>query len=217
MSEPMDFTPPPESRHEEKVSAPDHLQPSSKFNMEYLMESDKIRLAQAKPVDKVVDVGQIGTMKLPSGFVEGESERGTVGSNMFQEYHLAADPSVKLYLEYRGFKMSKATGGKFHDILAEPPHKLSAEELKSLGEMFDTRSNPSEFHTQIAKTQDVDGKRVLVLEGRYLKHDLQARTMFIDADDTGRVVQQVTFQTPMDKRSQYFNDGINALESIKWR
>lgn len=188
------------------------------LSMEYVMEGDKIHIASNDTVKEVIDLGQIARLNMPPGFVKGESEGGTSGNNYFAEYHLEADPEVKLYFEYRGHRTSKAQAEKFHALLNKPAHKLSPEETQSdFGEILSDKNIPQDFHTQIAKTQDINGKRVLVVEGRYINHDLQARTLYVDTDSTGSAIQEITFQTPVDKRSKYFTSGIKALESIKWK
>ena len=185
--------------------------------MENAMEGDKIKIASNDTVNGIKDLGQISSMQFPQGFVTGEEENNTAGNNYFKEFHLGIDPDVKIYFEYRGSRISKATAEKFQKILANNTSKLTPDELKDVGEILDSKSIPEDFHIQIAKTQKVDGKSILVVEGRYIQHDLQARTFYVDADGSGRVIQEVTFQTPMAKRSKYFPDGIKALESIKWK
>ncbi len=187
------------------------------LSMENAMEGDKIKIASNDTVNGIKDLGQISSMQFPQGFVTGEEENNTAGNNYFKEFHLGIDPDVKIYFEYRGSRISKATAEKFQKILANNTSKLTPDELRDVGEILDSKSIPEDFHIQIAKTQKVDGKSILVVEGRYIQHDLQARTFYVDADGSGRVIQEVTFQTPMAKRSKYFPDGIKALESIKWK
>ncbi|MBZ0186660.1 MAG: hypothetical protein K8F91_10460 [Candidatus Obscuribacterales bacterium] len=191
---------------------------ASRQMMLELMEGGKIQIAanQATP-NEVTNIGQIARLTLPTGFEPGVKRAGTSGNNFFAEYHLASDPDVLLYFEYRGARMSKASSDSFRQLLEGPAHHIKADQLQEFGELLSDKRNPKDFRVDVARTQDLNGKRVLVVEGRYLKHDLQARTIYIDADGSGSAVQEVTFQTPPDKVNQHFLSGVQALESIKWK
>jgi hypothetical protein len=165
----------------------------------------------------VTDIGQIAVMKLPPGFVIGKSNLPGEGTWFFQEYHLEADPEVKVYFEYRGKRISKQSSEKFHNLFTGPPHNLSQAELESLRQVLQTRSDPASFRAMVAKTQDIHGKLVLVIEGLFLKHDLQVRTLYVDSDGTGSAVQEITFQTPKDRFVKNMLQGIKSLESIIWK
>ncbi|MCA9800957.1 MAG: hypothetical protein KC777_03170 [Cyanobacteria bacterium HKST-UBA02] len=182
------------------------------------MEDRPISIAQnQQPAKEVTDVGQIARLTLPDGFEKGPRESGTSGNNLFEEYHLGTDADVKLYFEYRGRRMSQTSSTAFKDLLAAPEHRLKPDELEALGELLGDKKNPGSFRVDVARTQDLNGKRVLVVEGRYLQHDLQARSMYIDTDGSGSAVQEVTFQTPADKVSKHFLAGVRALESVVWK
>jgi hypothetical protein len=51
----------------------------------------------------------------------------------------------------------------------------------------------------------------------YIKHGLQARTFYVDADGTGSAVQEITFQAPVDRFGLYLLQGLKSLESIVWK
>src|ERR1700679_1101620 len=121
-------------------------------------------LAGLPALPEVKDIGQIDLMKLPLGFVIGKSSQPGFTSSFFQEYHLEADPTVKVYFEYRGKRMSSDSSDRFRDLLTAPPHNLSQGELEQLGEVLQAKSDHARFRTMVAKTQDINGKRVLVIE-----------------------------------------------------
>lgn len=165
----------------------------------------------------VTDIGQIQTMTLPDDFVQGPSRSGTAGNSMFQEYHLKSDADIKVYFQYRGRRMSNAGAREFQSVLSQPPHTLKQAELDKVSETLRDKSDHQTFRIMSAKTQDINGKRVLIVDGQYLKHGLYARTMYVDSDKTGSVVQEITFQTPMSKLTSYLAKGVKSQESIAWK
>jgi hypothetical protein len=172
-------------------------------------------LASAADLPEAKDIGQVADMKLPPGFVSGKENAGP--NAFFKEFHSGSDPDVKVYFEYRGHRMSPDGSTKFHDILAQPAHNLAQKELDQLSEVLQTKAQASDFQISTAKTQDINGKRVLLVEGDFLKYGLRARTLYVDSDGTGSAVQEVTFQAPTDRFNKNTVKGTQSLNSITWK
>lgn len=182
-------------------------------------DNKSVDLAQATPQggDKVRDIGQVSTLTLPDNFEKGQETGGTAGTNSFREYHSKDDPSIQLYFEYRGMRTTPEAAKAFQDVLKDPPHVLKQSEINSLTTTLRDKGYPEDFKIMVAKTQDINGKRVLSVEGEYAKHKLMARTLFVDSDNTGSAVQEITFQAPSDKFMKNIPKGAKALESIQWK
>jgi hypothetical protein len=175
-------------------------------------------MASSASLPEAKDIGQVADMKLPAGFVPGKQSGGNGGSvSSFQEFHSGSNPDMKVYFEYRGHRMSPGASADFHSVLAEPAHNLPQPELDKLHEVLQAKGGPSDFQISTAKTQDVNGKRVLVVEGDYLKFGLRARTMYVDSDGTGGAVQEITFQAPTNVFKQNIIQGTKSLESVTWK
>lgn len=161
------------------------------------------------------NIGQVRFMALPPGFVGGR--RGTVGpvSSLFQSYHLAAQPEVQIYFEYRGFRIGDAGAAAFRHALAQAPHVLSAAELAPLAPVLRSKRLPPEFELERAQTASLAGKRVLIVEGR--RNGFRARTVYVDADGSGAAVQEITFLAPARQFARHLPAAVQALESIAWR
>lgn len=174
----------------------------------------------AKPANKsgnTISIGQIDEMKLPSGWQEGPEAKPTGGSSLYREFHPADHPDVKLNFYYRGRRISEQAGKTFHDLLQKPAHILQGAELDGLKEVLRDKSNPESFKTLMAKTEDIAGKRVLVVEGHYPASDLETRSLFIDSDGTGTAVQEVFYQAPRADYSKYLPAANTAIKSIIWK
>ncbi len=167
---------------------------------------------------EVIDRGQISSMSMPAGFEKGKTVGGTFANNSFQEYHLSSNANVKFYFEYRGRRMGAESSRAFHETLERPPHVLAPQELESLHQVLGAnRSNKEDFKINSARTEDLNGKRILTIEGRYPHHGLSARTVFVDSDGTGSAVQEITFQAPTAEFFKNTAASLNALKSIKWK
>lgn len=167
---------------------------------------------------QVIDRGQISSMSMPSGFERGQTIGGSYANNSFQDYHLKSNADVKFYFDYRGSRMGAESSRLFHDLLAKPAHALTAQELESMHQVLGAnRSNKDDFRISSATTEDLNGKRVLKIEGNYPKHGLNARTIFVDSDGTGSAVQEITFQAPTAEFLKHKANSDNAFKSIRWK
>ncbi len=167
--------------------------------------------------NEVTDLGQISCMELPSGWEKGADEEKRQHSATYHEYHPEGDPSCQLGFYYRGRRTSENAGHNFHEVLNKPVHSLSRSEFDSLKETIRDKFNSTDFHATNARTVDINGKRVLLLEGRYNEIQQDAKHIFVDADGTGTAVQEIFFQAPKDKFANYAKTAERAMKSIRWK
>ncbi len=167
---------------------------------------------------RVNNLGQIASMTMPFDFEKGDQSGGTFANNSFREYHQVASPEVKFYFEYRGGRISGDSANQFHKTLAETAHDLTSIEIENLqGVLGAKRTNKDDFQLNLARTEDLNGKLVLVLEGRFLHHDLSVRTLFVDSDGTGSAVQEISFQSPTADFADKTAMCSKVFNSIKWK
>lgn len=210
---PNDF--PQESPRHSEVRSAQSKQEVSKFLDEWIKPSPTDK--SGGKVATTFSLGQIQEMQPPAGWQEGKPVKPTAGSSLYQEFHPADQPDVRLCFYYRGRRVSESAGEAFHDILQKPAHTLSAAELTSIKEVLRDKANPNAFGTLAARTEDMNGKRVLVIEGHYkgIQHDTHA--IFIDSDGTGSAVQEVYYQAHKDKYERYHQAALGSLKSIGWK
>jgi hypothetical protein len=166
----------------------------------------------------VVARGQIARMVLPSGFERGESKARDQNSQVsYEEFHPADAPDAMLCFFYRGHKMSAGGAEAFKDALAKPAHILSQAELQSLSEVLRDKAKSADFNILSARTEDLKGKRVMLIEGRYRSNQEDVTSMLIDASGDGRSVQEVFFQAPKQEYTKHIGGVRQALKSIEWK
>lgn len=171
---------------------------------------------QTEAKTKVLKLGQIKEMVIPEAW-QASSDRPLGGTSMYAEFHPPDKAQVKLGFYYRGRRISKAAGATFRRILQYPDHVLSVQEFNVLEAVLQDKIDPADFVTLIAKTEWFNGKRVLVIEGRYQEIQEEHRSIIVDADGTGTVVQEIFYQAPREMYLQYYRCATLAMKSIIWR
>jgi hypothetical protein len=167
--------------------------------------------------EQVTNLGQIARMEMPSGWQPGPNYDTRQHSATYREFHPQGDPGCQLGFYYRGRRTSEYAGDKFHETLQKPSHILGDAELATLKEVIRDKANPADFELKSAHTEDINGKRVLVLEGRYTGNQQDSKHIFIDADGTGTAVQEIFFQAPKDKYQRYAKAADDAMHSTRWK
>ncbi len=195
---------------------PNHAADASKALIDSLMV-DLMRNATKPALNELKDLGQINKIDLPGGWKNGTDYNNGQHSATYKEFHPAAAPDCQLGFYYRGHRTSESAGCNFHNLLQKPPHNLSEQELKSLGEIVRDKANPKDFTATSARTEDLNGKRVLMIEGEYTASKQVAKHMFIDSDGTGTAVQEVFFQADSKQYPKYSPAASDAMKSIKWK
>lgn len=170
-----------------------------------------------KKTSSIVSIGQVDALKLPPGWKEGQATKPAGGSSSLREFHLPGNREVKLCFFYRGTRVSEAVGKDFQKVIEQAPHILKPAEVESLKEILREKANPQSFKTLIAKTEDIDGKRVLLIEGSHAGSQIETRSIFVDTDGTGTAIQEIFFQAPKPEYTKHLPVATAALKSIRWK
>jgi hypothetical protein len=178
---------------------------------------DAVSKDSKEPGETITDRGQIKSMTLPSGWEEGPSTSGGIGTRSFREVHPSEFPDAKLCFYYRGLPASEKAGENFKAILDKPAHILTGAEISSIGEILRGKDDKATFSPLMIKTEDVNGKRVLTVNGRLNERQDDLKEILVNADGTGRVVQEIYFQAPKELYTRYMKDAQNAMNTIEWK
>lgn len=165
----------------------------------------------------VVSEGQVARMSLPSSWQNGRELHNVRGNSSYHELNPAGDKETKLYLFDRGFPMTDGAAKAFHDVMSKPPHDLNASEVASLRELLRGKGDSTVFQFNQAKTENLNGRRILCIEGLYKEDQIGMRAIFIPANDSGSMVQEIEYQAPKAKYNSHLNDANQAFKSIIWK
>ena len=152
---------------------------------------------------QIIDHGQIKLLNLPEGFEE--ISIGEPQSETLREFQIPDQEKVRLCLFYRGYPVSKKAGDFFRNLLAGKPHVLKSEEIRNLAEILDDAAYPDLFIPFIIKTELINDKAILSVEGRWKQQEWDTTSLFIDADGSGCIIQQVIGQIKKCLRSIEWN------------
>jgi hypothetical protein len=168
---------------------------------------------------EISNLGQIETMTLPDGWVGGRPYRfsGGVGTRSFHEVHPPEMPKARLCFYYRGLPVYKEAGDIFRDVLDEAPHELSEAEYASLHEVLSDKARAEDFTVAFARTEELNGKNVLVVLGRYKEIEEDTYSILVDASGDGRVIQEIIYQAPAESFREYLSAATDAIKSITWK
>lgn len=178
---------------------------------------DRPREIDMNPVMlEVIEYGQIKRMLLPSDWVEGERIERAVGNSSMREFNPSDNQHVRLFLFYRGHDLGKQAAELFRSALLTGDHELSRAEINALESVIGEKADSADFSITDARTVSLNGRRVLVVEGYYHPLKEESLSIFIRADWSGRLVQEIIFQAPTAQYAQYANKVRAAVQSIEW-
>jgi hypothetical protein len=165
----------------------------------------------------VTDVGQVRSLTLPATWQQGRIVKPLAGAGAYRQYHRTDAPESVIVMYYRGRRTALNAGKRFRNVLDKPPHVLTHTEARALGEIIRDRASAQDFKIVLACTQDWNGKRVLIIEGKWneLQHDTFA--ILIDSDGTGTAIQEIYFQAPCDQYPGRIIEAKRVLKSIVWK
>ena len=167
---------------------------------------------------QIEDHGQIGSMSFAQGWSKGElATFDGQGGKSWLEVKADVDPRASVCFYYRGLRESITVGQNFRNILDRLPHMLMPVEIKSLSAVLRGKENAQEFKMIAARTEDFNGKRVLIVEGRDTKSQDCMYVILVDADGSGRVIQEIYYQAPQEIYPKYLREAKAALNSIQWK
>lgn len=171
-----------------------------------------------KPL-QIADHGQVKRITFPPGWEEGSSDAGAqIGSRSFRQVNPDRREDVSVCFFYRGLPVDAEAGKNFHAILGKPPHVLERKEMESIDRVLQIKTPLNKFFDIIAcHTIELNGKRVLVVEGRYPESGDHILEMYIDADGTGRVIQEIYYQAPKQDYGRYLRAVQSTFETIAWK
>ncbi len=164
-----------------------------------------------------ISTGQIELMKVPTDWVKRDNVNLKANDGLV-EYHPADNHDVRLNSSFRGNRISEDAAKAFTNCLKAVEHSIAkgSEELKSLAEVIDDKSR--NFNISKAFTEDLNGKRVLVVEGAYKDTEhTTTQTRYVDSDGTGSAVQEISYTAPGALFNAHLPAAEKAIKSILWK
>jgi hypothetical protein len=178
---------------------------------------DKINKAAVPSSGQVTNEGQIVRMSIPAGWSKSTIKHTLPSTANFVEVNNNKDQKAKVFTYYRGHRISPVAGKDFHQILQSGPRDLTDTEYAGLAEVVRDKAKADDFTVTAKKVVNLNGRKVLLVEGMFKESKERAHSFYIDADDTGEVVQEVAYQAPDAIFDAHKKEADAALNSIVWK
>jgi hypothetical protein len=163
----------------------------------------------------LLSTGQIEAMRVPEGWVKRDNANIRAGAGL-TEFHPVGHDDIRLNSFFRGTRISEKAARAFKDCLAKSPHNLTPEELKGLSQVV--RDKSYDFKVRSAKTENLNGKRILSVEGQYKDGGhTGSHTLYVDSDGTGSAVQEISYTASGQDYNFNMDKAQQAFKSIIWK
>lgn len=208
---PFDVPPPPEKAVAAQV---EQVREDDSDRARNNLHSEAMSLLAMRTLNQ----GNVDQMLIPNGWVEEKMPAGMggIGTRNLREFHPPEDPTAKLAIFYRGLPVDDASAANLQSVLKQPEHTLSTQEIQGLKNVLRERSDPEVVSLNSAKTETINGQRVLVIEGQYKQTGSNIKEIFVSNDKSG-AVQEIYFQAPANSYGKYSPMADQALKSIRWK
>ena len=183
--------------------------------------SEKKRTFSAKPGDEkmtpdILNIGAVDEMKLPTGWLKG-AEKQKIGGLGTSKQFLAPDKSdVEITFFDRGTRY-KANADAFKSMLDKAPHIVSPAELQSISTILGNYNDSRAFQMNSCKTESINGKNVLVIEGQWKATGHKSYSVIANPDGKGESVQEIYFKAPATEYANQLGAAQQSFKTIKWK
>lgn len=180
----------------------------------YLLASDPVRKKEA--MSQVLNQGAVDKLNLPNGWEKGSEKHGIAGTGSSITYNVGGKADVELTFFDRG-RNYPANAGAYKDIVGKAPHELTPAEIQSLGAILGHQGDPRVFKMSSCRTEELNGKHVLVVEGVWNAVGHESLSVLVSPDGSGQTIQEIYFKAPPAEYKQYLPAASDALKSIRWK
>ncbi len=160
--------------------------------------------------------GAVKSFQLPNGW-EALSSKNLGAGRQVDKYAPVQYPDIRFCSYLRSLPLSKTDAIAFENCLYSEFHRLSPEEISGLTGLFEAMSNDSTFSFEQAYTCYLNSRRVVRVEGTWLKTAEKTLAIFVDLKGNGQLVQQLYFVAKQSEFAQLLETAENILLSISWQ
>ncbi|MGH9551572.1 MAG: hypothetical protein ACRD3W_19455 [Terriglobales bacterium] len=163
-------------------------------------------------------MGQIQELRV-AGTWNREKDKAENAGNGLHQYILQSDKHARLCFFYRGNQLTRAATEAFRALLSKAPHLCDAFERHSVVEVLRDKTAAQSFTFTSIRTADINGRRVLLVEGTYDRWHLKTITMYVDSTRYRDLaaVQEVSFIAPRQTYYQQYANIVRAFQNIDWK
>lgn len=205
-----------QAREQVQVEASQSARDRLSVDSFYLLAGDLTKRTGERMTTGISNLGAVDKMSLPAGWTPGEEKTGIAGQGSSRQFLAPGAKDVELTVFERGRRYS-SNAAAFRDLLDKPAHVLSPKELESISTILGNYSDPRAFTMNACRTEDIGGKRVLVLEGSWNAVGHDSYSVLANPDGNGETVQEIYYKAPAADYKAHVNEAMQAIRSIRWK
>ncbi|CAN5561751.1 hypothetical protein BH10CYA1_BH10CYA1_26270 [soil metagenome] len=160
--------------------------------------------------------GRIKTMEMPATWQLLEDHNPQSANPSWLKFCPPNMPAVEMFLYFRGRPLTSSAQENLKVILSANSNQLTLKQIESIGELLREAYLIDAFNFLDVRTQDWNGQRVLIVEGRWNQIINDRFWMFIPGNSECETVQEIWFQAPVEQYQAQLKYARQALKSIQW-
>ena len=161
----------------------------------------------------------IASFSLPDGWREFEVPDQGFTQATVREFRPAesVNDAVSMCVYNRGLAMDDGSASCFRSLITAPSHHLTPAEIGQQEELLKEAADSDRFSMLDARTEEINGRKALVIEGRWIKSQTDMIRIYLDIRGDGRFVQELFFSAPRADYESHIRQMRACFKSIKWK
>lgn len=165
---------------------------------------------------KIENVGCIKSLELPKGWARDSSPLESGGREVIR-FHPTGSAQIAVCTFVRQLPLLREAAEAFLVTLNSDFHPLFQDELDLLEDVLEDMADPMAFQITEAFTGTIEDKRVLRIQGRWLKSLEDTLCYVVDVHGDGKIVQQLYYIAPADLFNDHKASADEVFQSVKWQ
>jgi hypothetical protein len=134
---------------------------------------------------------------------------------LLRKYACPGEPETRLLVTRRELMVEHSVRC-FSDLLRQPPQQVRAAAFWDLVQIVHDMASPEEFEVRRALTTDWNGRRVLLIEGRWKRENLDELHLFVSVTGAPHFIDEISYLAPRQVFESHRHQIDLALQSITW-
>jgi hypothetical protein len=166
----------------------------------------------------VLDFGPVARLRLPPDWEEKPHTPSPPYGPKSRTFHPPGVQQATIVLHSSGRANDKdARRAWLHVVRHGRPRPLRSAEQKELQEVPIYGFSEKGFQRRAARTENINGRRVLVVEGHWADHGLDMYIVVADDSRDGSHTHEIYFAAPHRMYALYLDAWLASLRTIRWK
>lgn len=190
------------------------LERNVSFDISKIFENPFEPLKEKGPLQSIPGMAPIKGLETPDGWEREITECGLDRTACSVNFRPTDGSDTTLSFYDRGYPVVGSGAELFQQLIEKPSHVLNEDEIKQLTEqVIGVLADKSAFKITRAQTEDLNGKRVLTIDGDW-SNGKKFHGYFIPAPD--HRIREMYFEGDKQAFDTNFRSALDSINSIQW-